>query len=208
MYLSPLKVLSDSEISQIHDATLDILENCGVKIGSSRMFSWLRAKGLAVDTEKQIVRFTKASIEQALSHVPSQFDVYDHEGEFAFTLGDGNSKIAAGHNAVFWVDSETGETRYSKVADLELAARLCGKLKCISMIAIPAMPQDIPDPGNSLAYGVRAVIENSRKPIYFSTDNARINHAIISLAEAAFAGDFKRQVYGITQLSPTRTVRS
>jgi len=89
------------------------------------------------------------------------------------------------------------------VADVELFARLCDQLECIDMIAIPVMPQDIPDPRSSLPYGVRAVIANSRKPIYFSTDNARINRVIINLAEAAFAGDFKSQVYGITQLSPT-----
>jgi trimethylamine--corrinoid protein Co-methyltransferase len=203
MNLSPLKVLSDSEVLQIHDATLGILENCGVKVGSPPIFSLLRAKGLPVDTDKQIVRFTRASIEQALSHIPPQFEVYDREGKFAFILGDGNSKIAAGHNAVFWVDSETGETRYSKVADVELFARLCDKLECIDMIGIPVMPQDIPEPRNSLLYGVRAVIENSRKPIFFSTDNARINRAIINLAEAAFAGDFQSQVYAITQFSPT-----
>ena len=108
MKLSPLKVLSDAEILQIHEATLDILENCGVKIGSPEAFSLLRAKGLPVDAEKQIVRFPRAAIEEALSHAPAQFEVYDREGKFAFVLGDGNSKIAAGHNAVFWVDSDTG----------------------------------------------------------------------------------------------------
>jgi trimethylamine:corrinoid methyltransferase-like protein len=41
--LTTFKVLSDSEILQIHEATLDILEHCGVKIGSSRMFSFLQA---------------------------------------------------------------------------------------------------------------------------------------------------------------------
>ena len=203
MKLSPLKVLSDAEILQIHEASLDILENCGVKIGSPKAFSLLQAMGLPVDAEKQIVRFPRAAIEEALSHAPAQFEVYDREGKFAFVLGDGNSKIAAGHNAVFWVDSDTGETRYSTVADVELFARLCDKLECMDMIGIPVMPQDVPDPKKTLLYGVRAVIENSRKPIFFSTDNARINRAVINLAEAAFAGDFRSQVYGITQLSPT-----
>ncbi len=203
MKLSPLKVLSDAEILQIHEATLDILENCGVKIGSPEAFSLLQAKGLPVDAEKQIVRFPRAAIEEALSHAPAQFEVYDREGKFAFVLGDGNSKIAAGHNAVFWVDSDTGETRYSTVADVELFSRLCDKLECMDMIGIPVMPQDVPNPKNTLPYGVRAVIENSRKPIFFSTDNARINRAVINLAEAAFAGNFRSQAYGITQLSPT-----
>jgi trimethylamine--corrinoid protein Co-methyltransferase len=203
MKLSPLKVLSDAEILQIHEASLDILENCGVKIGSPRMFSFLQAQGLPGDAEKQIVRFPRTALEEALERAPSQFEVYDREGSFAFLLGDGDSKIAAGHNAVFWVDSDSGATRYSTVADVELFARLCDRLECIDMIGIPVMPQDVPEPRNSLPYGVRAVIENSRKPIFFSTDNARINRAVMHLAEAAFGGDFRTQVYGITQLSPT-----
>ena len=101
-----------------------------------------------------------------------------------------------------WIPT-TGETRDSRVADVELFARLCDKLECIDMIGIPVMPQDVPDPRNTLPYAVRACIENSRKPIFFSTDNARINRAVIDLAEAAFGGDFQSQVYAISQLSPT-----
>jgi trimethylamine--corrinoid protein Co-methyltransferase len=65
------------------------------------------------------------------------------------------------------------------------------------------MPQDVPEPRNTLLHAVMACVENSRKPIYFSTDNARINRGCIELLRAVFAGDFHRQVYGISQLSPT-----
>jgi trimethylamine--corrinoid protein Co-methyltransferase len=203
MKLSKLEVLSDTEIKEIHEATLDILENCGVKVDNSKMLSFLRGKGLSVEDDKQIVRFSRACIEDALKHVPSRFEVYDREGKFAFILGDGQSKIAAGHNGVFWVDSKTGRTRPSTVSDVELFARICDELERIDMIGVPVMPQDVPEPKATLLYGVRAVIENSRKPIYFSTDNAEVNRAVIDMAEASFGGDFKRQVYGITQLSPT-----
>jgi len=203
MQLSKMEVLSDAEIKQIHETTLDILENCGVKIDNSKMLSFLREKGLFVDSNKQIVRFSRTCIEDALSHIPSQFEVYDREGELAFILGDGQSKIAAGHNAVFWLDSDTGQTRTSTIADVELFARICNELKCIDMVGIPVMPQDVPDPKASLLYGVRAVVENTRKPIYFSTDNGKVNRAVINMLESAFGGDFKTCAYGITQLSPT-----
>jgi len=203
MKLSTMTVLSDSEIRRIHEATLDILENCGVKVGSPRMLAFLEEKGLTVDRDAGIVRFSRCCIEEALSRLPRQFEVYDRDGEFAFVLGDGDTKIAAGHNAVFWVDSESGRTRPSTVADVELFSRICEQLACIDMIGIPVMPQDVPDPAMTLPYGVRAVIENSRKPIFFSTDNARINRAVIDMVEAAFGGDFSTQVYGISQLSPT-----
>jgi trimethylamine--corrinoid protein Co-methyltransferase len=203
MKLSIVTVLSDPEIQAIHNASLDILEKCGVKILSPRMLAFLTDRGLDVNSETQIVRFPRACIEDALSHIPAKFDVFDREGKFAFVLGDGDSKIAAGHNAVFWVDTDTGETRNSTVADVALFARICQELECIHMIGIPVMPQDVPNPKATLLYGLRAVIENGAKPVFFSTESAPVNRSCIELLQAAFAGDLKNQVYGISQLSPT-----
>ena len=203
MKLAMLKVLSEQEVKDIHEASLDILANCGMKILSRRMFDFLKEKGLEVDEETQIVRFSRRCIEDTLSTIPSQFEVFDREGKFAFVLGDRVPKVAAGHNAVFWVDSKTGERRNSTVADVELFARICQQLECIDMIGIPVMPQDVPDPKATLLYGVRACIENSTKPIYFSTNNLKVNRACIEMLRAAFKGNFQEQIYGINQLSPT-----
>jgi len=71
----------------------------------------LAHKGLPVDAAAQTVRFPRAVIEDMLAACPAKFEVFDREGQPAFVLGDGESKIAAGHNAVFWLDSNTGETR-------------------------------------------------------------------------------------------------
>ena len=203
MKLSKLSVLSDEEIRDIHEATVDILQTCGVQILSPKMLGLLKEKGLPVDEEKRTVRFSRSCLEDALSTTPSQFDVFDRNGRFAFVLGDRKPKIAAGHNAVFWVDSETGQTRNSTIADVEQFARICDESQGIDMIGIPVMPQDGAKPEASLLYGVRAVIENSTKPIYFSTDSHKINRACIEMVQAAFAGDLQSQAYGITQLSPT-----
>lgn len=203
MKLASLEVLSAAEVRQIHEATIHILENCGMKVGSARMFSFLKEQGLPVDSERQVVRFTRGCLEEAVSQAPSQFEVFDREGEFAFALGDGVSKIAAGHNAVFWVDSATGQTRPSTTDDVADFARICEQLPAIDMIGIPVMPQDVPAAQASLLYGVGATIANSRKPIFFSTDNADVNHACIEMLRSAFGGDLSSQVYGISQLSPT-----
>jgi trimethylamine--corrinoid protein Co-methyltransferase len=203
MKLVLLSVLSDEEIRRIHEATLDILEQTGVEIGSDRMLRLLGEHGLPVDPARRVARFPRARVEEALSRVPSRFEVFDREGDFAFVLGDGVSRIAAGHNAVFWVDSATGATRPSRVADVDLFARICEVLPAIDVIGVPVMPQDVPNPTTTLLHGVRACIANSRKPIFFSTDRAEINHAVIEMLGAAFAGDLKTQPYGISQLSPT-----
>jgi trimethylamine:corrinoid methyltransferase-like protein len=201
--LSRLETLSEAEVLQIHDASLDILDRCGVRVLNRSMLEFLAGGGLSVDIDSQTVRFSRASVEDALASVPTTFEVYDRNDRPVFTLGNGEPRIAAGHNAIFWVDSETGKTRNSTVEDVKRFACICDRLEAIDMIGIPVMPQDIPDPRASLLYGVRACIENSTKPIYFSTDNARINSLCIALLRGAFCGDMAEHAYGISQLSST-----
>ncbi len=203
MQLQWLKVLSEGEILDIHHASLDILQQCGVRILNDRMLAFLKGRGLAVDDAARTVTFTRACIEDALSHIPAQFEVFSRDGKFAYVLGDRKPKIAAGHNAVFWVDSQTGRRRESTVADVELFTRVCDRLECIDMVGIPVMPQDVPDPRATLLYAVRAVIENTPKPVYFSTNDTQINDLCIEMLKAVFAGDLQSQVYGISQLSST-----
>ncbi len=201
--LSALQVLSRDEIRQIHEASVHILEHAGVKVHSRALLEAMRERGLPVDLEGGVVRFTRESIETAVSQAPAEFDVFDRDGRLAFCLGDGHPRIAAGHNAVFWVDSESGETRPSRVADVVQFARLCEHLEAIDVLGIPVMPQDVPSPRATLLYAMRACLENCRKPIFFSTNEAAINRACIEMLRAAFAGDLDQQAFGISQLSPT-----
>ena len=203
MKLAPLQVLADSEINRIHEATLDLLINTGVNVLSPRLRDGLKSRGLWVDTSSNRVRFTRTAIETALSTIPAQIEVFDREGNPAFVLGGGRPAIAGGHNAVFWLDSKTGITRPSRVEDVARFARLCDQLPAIDMIGMPVMPQDVIIPRSTLLQAVAATVRNSAKPIYFSTDGALVNRGCIELLRAVFAGDFDRQVYGISQLSPT-----
>ncbi len=203
MKLQALAVLSAAEVAEVHEASLAVLEGCGVKVTSPWMLGFLEERGLPVARDRQVVTIPRACVEDAVATAPPRCEVYDREGEPAFVLGDGVTRIAAGHNAVFWVDAQTGTTRPSRVADVVRFARLCEALAGIDMIGIPVMPQDVPTPRATLLHGVRAVVENSRKPVFFSTDCAAVNCRVMDLLAGAFAGDLSSQAYGIAQLSPT-----
>jgi trimethylamine--corrinoid protein Co-methyltransferase len=204
MNLAALQVLAENELRQIHEASLSLLATCGVKILNPRILALLKVRGLASRADDpEAVVFTKSCVEDALARVPRTFELFDREGRPAFVLGDGTPRIAAGHNAVFWVDSETGRTRESTVADVEQFARLCEQLPNIDMIGIPVMPQDVPHAKDSLLYGVKACVENSRKPIFFSTDNPAVNRQVIDMLASVFSGSLADRPYGISQLSPT-----
>ncbi len=109
MRLEQMKVLSEAEVRSIHDATLDILGTSGVKVLGPRLLNLLKEKGLRTDPDRQLVYFSRADIESALETAPHSFEVFDREGKPAFVLGAGGvPRIAAGHNAVNWVDRDTG----------------------------------------------------------------------------------------------------
>lgn len=203
MKLERLSVLSPFDIEQIHSATLRLLATTGVEVHSIEMRNRLAAKGMRVNHDSGRVYFTPAAIEDAIQKVPRSFEVFTRDGDAAFILGDGTPRVAAGHNAVFWLDGKTGQTRPSTVEDVARFARICDGLTDIDMLGIPVMPQNVPRPPDSLIHGVHACMTNSRKPLYFSTDNLRVNRAIIEMMQAIFPGNSSEQVYGITQLSPT-----
>ena len=79
MKLAAMAVLSEAEIRDIHNSTLDILSGCGVKVLSPRMLDVLKAKWLPVDTASRTVRFSRAVLEDALACSPSRIEVFGRD---------------------------------------------------------------------------------------------------------------------------------
>jgi trimethylamine:corrinoid methyltransferase-like protein len=60
MKLARLEVLSESEVKQIHQHTLEILENTGIRVALKKMRELLADSGCKVDETSKIVRFPPA----------------------------------------------------------------------------------------------------------------------------------------------------
>ena len=62
-----LELLSTDDIRQIHEATLDVFENVGVKYHSQTALEILEANGATVDRETNVAKVPAAVVEKALS---------------------------------------------------------------------------------------------------------------------------------------------
>lgn len=203
MQLQNMKVLSDSEINQVHEASVNILENTGVMIYSKKVLDLMDAKGAYVDFGSRTARIPRSMVEKALKTVPETFRLYGRDGKKVFTIGDGIPKCASGHNAIFIVDAGTNERRSSTLKDVENFAAISDKLMDIDIVGVPVMPQDV-TPKATLIYAVKALYENTDKPLYFSTESKAVNAAIMELMKVV-AGKNSISEYptAISQLSPT-----
>ena len=203
MKLADLKVLSEQDIVQIHEASVSILENTGVAIYSKKVLDLLDSRGAVVDYDKKLAKIPRKLIDECLKTVPKTFDLFDRNGNRRLTIGDRVPKCASGHNAIYVIDADTSERRNSTVKDVEDFALVSDKLEDVDIVGVPVMPQDV-TPEATLIYAVKALYENTVKPLFFSTESSAVNAAIIKVMKIiAGKNDISECPSAISQLSPT-----
>ncbi len=203
MRFQDFKVLSDHEILQIHEASVWILENTGISIYSKKALDFLNSKGARVDYDKKLVKIGRKMVESCLKSLVKTIDLYDRNGEKYLTLGDGIPKCASGHNAIFIIDAETNIRRNSTLRDVEKFAIISDKLEDIDVVGVPVMPQDV-TPQTTLLYAVKALYENTTKPLFFSTESSAINASVIEMMKIiAGKKNISECPTAISQLSTT-----
>lgn len=188
MKLTDLHVLSPGDIALIHESSLNVLDNVGLIVESQRVLDILAEGGCAVDREKKLVKFPREVVERCLKLPPARIPLYDRDGNPALTLGDGGRYCASGHNAVFMVEDDSGNRRNSTVEDVERFAIVSDALSEVDIVGVPVMPQDT-RPETTLLHAIRAILENTKKPVFFSSESDLINRAAIEMGKAVLGRD-------------------
>ena len=203
MQLTNFTILSEEEINQIHMASLDILENTGVVIHSDEVLQLLKEKGVIADHREKTAKFPRVIVERAIESVPSSFTLYDRNGKQAMVVGEGIPMCAAGHNAIYMIDPGSDIRRNPTTKDVEDFATVSEGLMDIDIVGVPVMPQDVTAEA-SLLYAVKALFENTTKPLFYSTESREINASIIRMMKTiAGKSDISECPNAIGQLSPT-----
>ncbi len=101
MKLNRAEVLSSKDIQMIDHATREVLKNTGILVLSDNVLKMLAEKGLNVDMDKKIVKFSEKIIDESLGSVPGEIKIYGREKDYFLELGKGEKTFAAsGHNAI------------------------------------------------------------------------------------------------------------
>ena len=123
-----LQVLSEEERHQVHERTLRILASSGVRIDTARGRAILEEAGAAVDGNTNIVRFPRALVEESLRVTTKEFSLGARRPGWELRMNNGKCTLLADGEAVFALDSETGERRPGTLQDLLNGTRLIDAL--------------------------------------------------------------------------------
>jgi len=128
-----LAMLDDDQLEAIHDASITILEELGIKVGSPRARALFESKGALVDHDTEIVRLGRDIVDAAITTAPSAFELTPRNPAHAVKIGGNNLVfgLVAGPPSVH--DCERGR-RQSNMADYENFIRLAHYFNAIHII--------------------------------------------------------------------------
>jgi trimethylamine--corrinoid protein Co-methyltransferase len=126
-----LQYLTDEQLDQLQEATLDILENIGVKFPSEKALKVFAEHGAQVDRGTQIVKLKRDMVFNAMKTVPRYFVMGARVPEYDLNLEDGTTYFTTDGCGVEFVDLDTGQPRASSKADVAMMARVADYLPSI-----------------------------------------------------------------------------
>jgi len=181
------RLLTQDQIGEIHQATLDLLQKTGVKVLNGEALQLLKDAGCRV-VDEHIVKIPGWLVEESIGWAPSSVTVYNRQGEAAMDLGGTNVCFGMGTDLLNTWDLKTGELRPSCLQDVIDSAIVGDYCDEIDFIASNAFPLDVP--GN-LAFVIefKALMEHSAKPIYFTAGGGEDLAVILKMAETVLGGE-------------------
>jgi trimethylamine--corrinoid protein Co-methyltransferase len=138
-----LEILSRDEVSRIHEASLSILENTGVKFWEPTAIELLKQSGASVDSNRSVVRFPRDLVMRSVKKAPSVITLAGRNAKFDLKLGEGRTYFGSLGTAPLVFDLETGERRYALKRDLENFARITDALDSVRYFHTSVTPTDL-----------------------------------------------------------------
>jgi trimethylamine--corrinoid protein Co-methyltransferase len=157
-----LDILSPEEIQRIHTATLDIIENVGVRFPSKRALDIWESHGAQVNRDTSVVKVPGYIIEEALKLAPPKYDLAARKPEQDLPLDGNHVFLGTDGCGVEVLDIHTGTRRMSTWQDVADIARVGDALEEIAFHWVAVSAQDIPPKTRGL-HELRAIWENSTK---------------------------------------------
>lgn len=208
MYLTPqFRKLSDDQLEQIHNASLEILDRTGVCLYEEAALELLKKAGVKVEDGNR-VRIPPGLVEWALSIAPKRIVLCDRNGRRVMPLERNNVFFGPGSDCPNILDHRTGERRRGTLRDIEEGIRLCDALPNIDFLMSICIASDI-DQQVADRYQMRAMLMNSTKPILFVTTEFEGTVDAIKMAEAVAGGEeeLRRNPIGACYINVTSPLR-
>jgi len=142
--MSFAELLTPEQVQRIHDASLEILEEVGLKVRYEPARQLFARHGCTVDSEKTIVKLPRAVVENYRKMTPPKFTFHARDPKFDKTIPDDSPVIVTASSAPNIIDPLTGKERRAESGDIARIAHLINELPGYDMFSISTLAEDAP----------------------------------------------------------------
>jgi trimethylamine---corrinoid protein Co-methyltransferase len=159
-----LEFLSEDLVEQIIAEGFELLMDPGVRVHNEEALELLADAGARVDFESQIAYIPERIVRRALETAPSEFYLYDLEGEPVVHYGGQDVHFDPGSAAITVLDRDTQEQRAPVTADFVKFVKLVEALPQLDAQSTAFICADVPEEIGDL-YRLYLALNYMRKPI-------------------------------------------
>ncbi|HWR05677.1 trimethylamine methyltransferase family protein [Sporomusa sp.] len=183
-------VLSQDKIDKIHEKSMYIMENIGMKVTGERSVKLLLDNGATL-ADDGLIRITRAMVDKALKSAPKEVTLYTRDGEPAMVINSENQVYFGTHSdQLEIVDPFTNTVRQFLKKDIQTMCKVADYLPNIYFVLSVGMTADV-DPKVQSQSTFIETVKNFSKTINFSTNDIESLQDIIDIA-ADIAGGLNK----------------
>ncbi len=186
-----IQVLSNDECAQIHERSLKLLAETGIRVLSDAARQYLAKAGAEVDEAAKQVCLPRALIEESLKLAPRQFRLGGRRPDWDLDMNIGECSLLADGGAVSVLDWESGEIRPGTFDDWMAATKLIDTMDEIG-VYWNMVEGGFSDSGAEFVAYYRNLLKNCSKHLQDSADNPEKARLLLEILDIAFGG--KEQV--------------
>lgn len=139
-----LNMLSNDVVDQIIREGFELLEDPGIQIHNEEALDLLAKAGANVNRETQIARIPESLARRALETCPSEFYLYNLDGEAVVHYGGDSVQFDPGSAALMILDSDTQRQRQPDTEDFVRFVQLVEMLPQLDAQSTAMVPADVP----------------------------------------------------------------
>ena len=191
MKMNHLEVLTNQEIQEIHNSTIELLETVGVIIESPEARNIFKKYGATIEqiNKDYFVKIPEELILEQLKNVPREFSLYGPDGSFNFKVTTKNLNFSTFGAAVNTLDpTKKKQIRKTTLKDAIDQIRVVNALDNIVCSGLDVWPGDVPFT-ELHCHTLREWAKHSYKPFGLGCYGKTASQDMINIASLVVGGE-------------------
>ncbi len=179
-------LLTQEQVETIHHASLEILEEVGLKVRFEPARELFKKHGCTVEDDR--VKFPRAVVEKYRKLVPPDFKFGARDPKFDKTIPQDSPLIVTASSAPDIIDPATGQERRATSDDIARIAHLINELPGYDVFSISTLADDAPKNQFTISR-LYPAIKYCLKPLRVTTTDMKDTMSVMQMAYLVAGGE-------------------